>query len=258
MEKKIYLSLLAVLFSIVLLAQNNNAQIKQASVGKGLIYSRERLMFGEVNTSGLVLSYQWGNLKSYYKTSYYQISIGYIKNPKETRSNITSSSFSLGRSFIYGKQNVLLKTSILAGGKKYLTEKDAIKGVAVGISYAIGPELGLLKPYYLDYFNSIEKSGRVNYIKYTPETAAQFLDISNINGSAPFSQGLKEIKIQPGIHAKLGLHFDWGAFDEYVRAIEVGISGDFFIKKTPILIDNTQNKQFFINLFANAQLGKRK
>jgi hypothetical protein len=258
MEKKIYLGLFAVLFSSFLFAQKNNAQIKQSSVGKGLIYSRERLFLGEINTRGLVVGYQWGKLKSYYKTNYYQISIGYLKNPKETRSNVTSSSFSLGRSFIYGKQNALLKANLLMGGKKYLTEKDAVKGVAVGVSYAIGPELGLLKPYYIDYSTASERPGQTNYIRYSPETAEKFLDIPKINGSAPFSEGLNEIKIQPGIYAKLGLHFDWGAFDEYVRALEVGISGDFFIKKTPILVDNTQNKQFFINLYANFQLGKRK
>jgi hypothetical protein len=258
MEKKIYLSILFVLFSSLLFAQKNNAQIKQASVGKGLIYSRERLILGEGNTSGLVLGYQWAKLKSYYKTTYYQISVGYLRNPKETRSNITASSFSLGRSFIYGKQNALLKANLLMGGKKYLTEKDAIKGVAVGISYAIGPELGVLKPYYVEYFSPAERPGKANYIKYSTETAEQFLDISKINGAAPFSQGLKEVKIQPGVHAKLGLHFDWGAFDEYVRALEVGVSGDFFAKKMPILVENTQNKRFFINLYANFQLGKRK
>lgn len=258
MEKRIFLPFLALLFSSFLFAQKNNAQIKQSSVGKGLIYSNERLFLGEINTSGFVLGYQWGKLKSYYKTSYYQLSVGYIKNPKETRSNITSSNFSIGRSFIFGKQNTLLKTNLLIGGKKYLTEKDAIKGVAVGISYAIGPELGLLKPYYLDYFSALDRVGKVNYIKYSTETAEQFLDISKINGAAPFSQGLKEIKIQPGVHAKFGLHFDWGAFDEYVRALEVGISGDFFLKKTPILVETSQNKQFFINLYANLQLGKRR
>lgn len=257
MKKEIKLSFVLLLLSVTLFAQTNNAQIKQASVGKGLIYSREHLFYGEGNTSGFGLGFQWGKLKSYYKTTYYQISIGYIRNPKETRSSITSSSFSLGRSFIYGKQNTLMKANFLMGGKKYLTEKDAVKGVAVGYSYAIGPELGLLKPYYVDYF-STEKPGKPNFIKYTPETAAQFLDITKINGAAPFSEGFKEIKIQPGVHAKLGLHFDWGAFDEYVRALEVGVSGDFFFKKVPVLVENAQNRPFFLNLYANLQIGKRK
>ena len=257
MKKKVTLSIILVLFSAMLFAQNT-PQIKQASVGKGLIYSRERLYFGEVSTSGLALGFQWGKLKSYYKTTYYQVTLGYLRNPKETRSNITSSSFSLGRSFIYGKQNSLMKANLLMGGKKYFTEKDAIRGVAVGMSYAIGPELGLLKPYYIDYFLPIERPLTKNYIKYTPETAEKFLDLANINGAAPFTEGLKEIKIQPGVHAKLGLHFDWGAYDEYARALEVGISGDFFFKKMPILVENTQNRPFFLNLYANLQLGKRK
>ena len=259
MEKKVTISIAILLFSAMLFAQSNNPQIKQASVGKGLIYSRERVYFGEVGTNGMSLGFQWGKLKSYYKTTYYQVTFGYLRNPKETRSSITNASFSLGRSFIYGKQNSLMKANILMGRKKYFTEKDAVRGVAVGMSYAIGPELGLLKPYYVDYFLPIEKPARENnYIKYTPETAEKFLDVDKINGAAPFTEGLKEIKIQPGVHAKLGLHFDWGAYDEYVRALEVGISGDFFLKKTPILVENAQNRPFFLNLYANLQLGKRK
>ena len=258
MKKEIKVSFILLLFSVTLFAQTNNAQIKQASVGKGLIYSREHLFYGEGNTNGFGLGFQWGKLKSYYKTTYYQISIGYIRNPKETRSSITSSSFSLGRSFIYGKQNTLMKVDFLMGGKKYLTEKDAVRGVAVGYSYALGPVLGLLKPYYIDYLSAEKPIKKDNYIKYTPETAIQFLDIAKIDGAAPFSEGLKEIKIQPGVHAKLGLHFDWGAYDEYVRALEVGVSGNFFFKKMPILVENAQNRPFFINLYANLQLGKRK
>jgi hypothetical protein len=81
-------------------------------------------------------------------------------------------------------------------------------------------------------------------------------------GSASFSQGLSEISIMPGFHAKAAAHFDWGAFDELVKAIEAGIQIDVFFKDVPIMIEspnlpNVENSPVFINLYLNLQLGKR-
>ena len=70
------------------------------------------------------------------------------------------------------------------------------------------------------------------------------------------------MSIIPGFHAKAGIHLDWGAFDEFVKAIEAGIMLDVFVKRVPILVENVdivnaENRPFFLNLYLNIQLGKR-
>ncbi len=239
------------LFASLSNAQNSQ-KMRSVGSGKGLIYNRERLFVGEIHTNGGNIAYQWGALKTYYKTTYYQLSLGFLKHPKETRS--MPSNLNVTRAFVYGKQNVLMPLSLVYGEKRYFSEKDNYRGVAVGMSYAVGPNLGLLKPYYIRY----EKSDDKKDIKYSEADSKIFLDKDKITGATPFDRGLNEIKIQPAIHAKLGLHLDWGAFDEYARALEVGFVADYYFKKVPILVDKAQNRSIFVNFYANLQLGKRK
>lgn len=253
------LSLIIVFLGLLGISSNaqNSPKMRSASSGKGLIYNRERLMMGEIHTNGANIAYQWGSLKTYYKTTYYELSLGFLKHPKETRNTLSAANLNPARAFIYGKQNVLMPLGLYYGEKRYFSEKDTYRGVAVGMNYAIGPNLGLLKPYYIEYRTG-DAPKPTDEIKYSEANHKIFLDKEKITGSSSFTKGLNEIKIQPAVHAKLGLHLDWGAFDEYVRALEVGFTADYYFKKVPILVDKAQNRSIFVNFYANLQLGKRK
>ena len=50
---------------------------------------------------------------------------------------------------------------------------------------------------------------------------------------------------------------DWGAFDEFVKALEIGLMVDVFTKRAPILVSD-ENRQVFFNFFLNLQFGKRR
>ena len=237
-----------------------NFQIRQASKGKGLVYNKEKavLIGGRVN--GFALGYQWGDLKTYYKTTFYRVDLGFLRHPKETRVNPSGTTVPTSNSFFYGKQNSFWQLRAGWGEKRYFSEKDANRGVAVGMSYSLGPTLGLLKPYYLT-LNLPEGNGLKlpkNYIKYSEETAKTFLDKNKITGVAPFFTGISETKLTAGGHANLGVHFDWGAYEDFVRSIEAGVEADFFFKKVPILIAKEENRLYFLNLYLHLQLGKRK
>jgi hypothetical protein len=65
------------------------------------------------------------------------------------------------------------------------------------------------------------------------------------------------LSILPGIYGRAGVHVDWGAFDEYLKAVEAGIMLDIFPKKVPIMV-NEENRPFFLNFYISAQLGKRR
>lgn len=268
MKKKILNLLIVTLaFTSTALAQGTFQPRQSNPVDyKGLIYEKETSVDIRLHTNGFALAINFGKLKTYYLTRYYQIEIGEVKHPKEYR-NTFDLNFSPGRdsrSFIFGKQNNLFLIRGGLGEKRYFSEKAKRKGLAVGVSYQAGPVLGLLKPYYLDLNYTNDPSSPADDVvspeKYSPENASDFLNTNRINGASGFTKGFGEISLRPGIQAKAALHFDWGAFDEYVKAFEAGIMADVFFGSVPIMVplENVENSPIFINLYLNLQFGKRR
>lgn len=236
---------------------------------KGIVYDKEFTVDLKLHTNGYALGFNIARLKTYYLTQFYNIEIGEIKHHKEYRQSFdfqTPSSSRVSRAFVFGKQNNFFVLRAGFGEKRYFSEKAKRKGLAVGITYEAGPSLGFLKPYYLElirFANPGEPGGLIiESERFSEATADEFLDINRIYGSAGFSKGLNEISIIPGAHAKAAVHFDWGAFDQFVKAIEAGIMFDFYFQNVPIMVEsemvpNVENRPFFLNFFINLQLGKR-
>lgn len=234
----------------------------------GVVYNKEFSVDVKLHTNGFALGVNIGTLKTFYKTRYYNFEIGELKHPREFRQSFdfqAPNRNEVSKAFVFGKENSFFVLRGGIGEKRYLSEKAKRRGLAVGISYEAGPSLGLLKPYYLELVRIAEQGTPqldIRSEKFSEENASLFLDIHNVFGSSGFSKGLNELSIMPGAHAKFAVHFDWGAFDEFVKAIEAGIMADFYFKNVPImvesdLIDNSENRPFFINLYLNLQLGKR-
>jgi len=229
-------------------------------VAKGLIYTRERAFGADFHTAGLGLSYSAGHIKNYDLTPYWLVELSRLKHPKEYKQTADISGVSNSRPFSYGKQNVFFVLHLLRGRKRYLSEKADMRGVAVGWTYAYGLSLGLLKPYYLnlriDFDPANPQAARIITQKYSADNRDVFLDNRMIVGAAPFTKGLSETKLLPGLHGRIGVLFDWGAFDEMVKSVDVGIRLDLFPKAVPIMVE-TRNYPFFLNLYLHFQFGKR-
>lgn len=233
---------------------------------QGIVYDRETTVDFKLHTNGYALGINFAKLKTYYLTRYINFEIGELKHHKEFRQSFDfqAQASRVSRAFIFGKQNNLLVLRGGIGEKRYFSEKARRKGVAVGVSYSGGPALGLLKPYYLELRSADISNGlMIRSEKYTEDNAATFLDISRIHGSSGFAKGLSELSIRPGVYGKAGVHFDWGAYDEFVKAMEVGIMFDVFLQSMPIMVEsplaeNVENRPYFVNFYLNLQLGKRK
>ncbi len=228
----------------------------------GIIYNRETAFGLMVHTNrGIGPSLEFGRLKTYYKTTVFSLSISELKHPKEYKQSPNNSRGRAYRSYIYGKQNNLLAVRAGWGVKKYFSEKAKQKGVAIGMKYTFGPTLGILKPYFLALSRPDPDNpgqGRIRHEKYSAENKDIFLDTyGRILGASPFLKGIGQSGFVPGGHVSLALHFDWGAFDEMVKALEIGAQLDVFAKKAPILVSE-QNNQMFLNFFVNLQFGKRR
>ncbi len=249
------------LLTVSAVSAQANFQIRQASPqSKGLVYNKENAVLIDGKTNGMSVGYLWGDLKTYYKTTFCKIDFGYSRNPKESRVSPPGITIQTSNSYMYAKRNSFWQLRGCWGEKRYLSEKDAAHGVAVGMSYSFGPVLGMLKPYYLQLRSSENSTTKVvdNYIKYSPETANLFLNKEKIAGAAPFFTGLGEMRFVPGAHVNVGVHLDWGAYEEFVRSIEVGLAADLYARNVPIMVANNQNRPYFFNLYLQAQIGKRK
>ena len=241
---------------------------------KGVVYNKESTFDMTLHTTGFGLAFaaNFGTIKTYYKTKYYHFQIGELRHQKEERQSFDYNNPVGGsrssKSFFFGKKNSLY---VLRGGmgiKRYLSEKADEKGLAIGFSYEGGVTLGLLKPYYLELIYPVDGNDPerdVKSEKYSAENANLFLNSNNnsIYGASGFAKGLNEIRPVPGIHFKMGAHFDWGAFDEMVKAIEAGFMIDVFYKKIELMVENdaivnAENRPFFVNLYITLQLGKRR
>lgn len=270
MKRKLFYTL-SLLFCVGFAAQAQGTfQPKsQDTTPKGIVYNKEFAISFQAQTNGWGLGLDLGTLQTYYKTRYYHFSIGELKHSREVRSDFqrpTRAGLVSPRSYIFGKQNNLYPVRVGLGTKRYLSEKAKDKGVAVGINYEFGPTLGLLKPYYLEIYQteSINSQG-TRSVRYSEATAAEFADPSRIFGASGRFTGFGELQTTFGAHGKFSVHFDWGAFDEFIKALDAGVMVDVFLQKTPILIDGAninnevvENRNVFINLFVNLQLGKRR
>jgi hypothetical protein len=235
---------------------------------KGIVYEGEwSIDLRLLTPRALALGVNIGRILSYDRTRFFNIEIGNLRHPQEYRQSFDQffTNPRVSRSFVYGKQNnaYLLRGGV--GEKRYFSEKAKNRGLAIGVSYQVGANLGLIKPYHLELIRSNETGPAEPYIStepYSVDNANLFLDLSRIVGAASFSEGLTDLQVMPGFHLKAAAHFDWGAFDEFVKAIEAGINVDVFFKDVPIMVENElvphlENRPIFLNLYLNLQLGKR-
>ncbi len=262
---KIYTTIL-----LFLLAFSMNAQrILQPKLVeldlKGVIYKKEWSFDLRIHENGYSIGYNTGEVLTYKKSKYYQLELGIMKDIREKRQNKNYSFNPVSglRAFTYGKINSLLVVRGSIGFKHYISEKAKRKGLAVGYSYSFGPAVGLLKPYYLSLIyrpSETEVGTQYRNEKYSEENANKFLNFNDINGAAGIFEGIAETKVVPGIQGKVAAHFALGAFDEYVKAIELGLMTDLYIKRIDLMAPSAgyNNKPYFIKLFANIQLGMRK
>jgi len=225
---------------------------------KGILYKNEWSVDFRLHENGASFSYNSGKIKSYYQTNYYQVELGYMKDPREKTQTKISSSGRSG-SFSYGKINNVINIRVGVGRKRYLSEKEKRKGLAVGYTYEIGPSIVLLKPYYLNLFERQDGTVVLVEERFSEENRDRFLDLNTISGKTSFFKGFDELSVRAGLQGKLGAHFAMGAFDKYVKAFETGFMFDLFPTKIPILVETDQvsNKQYFVRVYLNLQFGTR-
>jgi hypothetical protein len=217
---------------------------------EGVIAYRKSFVFGaKMINDGYGAFLEMGRASSVKKSMLYQLEFGERKNIKEDKQ---SNPFINSIPFIFGKENFFYPVKLGAQQQILLGNKSNKNGVSITGNYGGGLSLALLRPYYLQ----VQKGNDFVYVKYNSPDSSLFLN-GPIVGGPTFGKGWSEITVTPGLYAKTSVRFDYGKYNEVVSAIEVGITGEYYTKKIPIMIQIPE-KQFFFSGYVAIIFGKRK
>ncbi|WP_370539297.1 hypothetical protein [Algoriphagus sp. AK58] len=212
-------------------------------------YDKEYLFGLNKNTNGGLIGglvFKAGTRIDDSQFSFWGIELSNVKNPKEARYNTV-----LGNSYIFGKSNYLYAIRPHYGRELILFKKAPNQGVQVSALGAIGPTLGIIAPYYIEYaVNRVETVTE----QYDPEIHQSRF---NILGTGRLFQGLGQSDVAFGATVKAAINFEFGVFKSSATGLELGYMLEGYSKEIP-LIPTTENNQIFQSAYLTFFYGFRK
>jgi hypothetical protein len=227
---------------------------------EGVPSFRKQTVWGfRFNNDGYGGFYEQAKMKTPYRATIFQFEFNEKKHPKEdkqsTGNNLGGGFVVLGSPFVYGKQNIFYQFKGGIGQQIMIGGKGNKNGVAAYGIFAGGISLGLLRPYYIEVESPVGSS-QFKKIRYSQADSAEFLGAGIVGGTG-LSKGWNEIKVVPGLHAKIALRFDWARFNTTLSAIETGFNFEWYTKKIEQMV-NVGPKNLFLNGYIAICFGSRK
>jgi hypothetical protein len=190
--------------------------------------------------SGLIGGFAFRYSKAINETMYHSFSLELtdVRHPKEQRrpSRLT------GEFFTPGKRNFLYVLRPQYGREWVLFKKAEERGIQVNAIGAIGPTIGIVAPYIIDYQFTNEI---IRTEQYDPAIHTSF---EAVLGTGSFAQRLTDAKIQLGASLKTSLALEFSAFKGSQVGFEAGMMIDAYSKKVEIM-GLAQNKQIYPSAF---------
>lgn len=169
-----------------------------------------------------------------------------VKNPKEVRYQTV-----LGNSFIFGKSNYLYSIRPYYGREIIVGKKAPQQGVQVSLLGAIGPTIGIIAPYFIEYAVSRVETVRE---QFNPEVHQSRF---NILGPGRVFEGVGGSEVAFGANAKVAVNFEFGVFKSNVTGLELGYQLEGFTREIP-LMPTTENNQVFQSVYFTFFYGFRR
>jgi len=234
---------------IILLSFIVNISFAQEEEAGDYEYDREVLFGVNKNTNGGLIGgvyFKLGNRISDDLFEFYGLELVNVKNPKEVRYNTQ-----FGNSYIFGKSNYLYSIRPHYGRELILFKKAPQQGVQISILSAIGPSIGVIAPYYVEYIVNRTQTVRE---QYDPQNIRSRFDVT---GPGRIFEGIGESELAIGAHAKAALSFEFGVFKSNVTGMELGYLFEGFHKEVE-LMPTVENRQFFHSVYFTLFYGFRK
>jgi hypothetical protein len=206
--------------------EGSNLNVLYRNDASGKIYA---------STRGLGMLYRRGKHVTGKSRSYYEIDIQNLRHPKEVK--VVGAAENRKR-FVYGKLNSVLMVRGAFGFQNVIYSKADNKAVEVRFSYSAGPAFAFAKPYYVQVYRQnrpiIGPRTDPDEVKFNSENFTQ----DSVVGRGTFLKGLAETTIYPGLTGKFNLSFEYASYTDFIRAIETGVTVDFFPKALPMMARN--------------------
>lgn len=254
--KKLFNSFLFTFILLGLITVNAYSQVSDDidSVENMIIYSNEH--FGQViaHNLGMGVGYRIGKNTSAFNTRIFTAEIVTMRSWKQIKT--INPYYSNSKRYVYGKMNEVFNLRAGIGFRKLLNDKPYWGGVELRWITDAGASIAFEKPYYI-YVIKIEQGAGGNYL-YNIETELFDPNTSwdDIYGRAPFTKGLNEIKLVPGIYLRSGFSFEFGEIKTRIKAFEAGGMVEFFPGGVSIMADNGE-QPFFITFYLAYSFGHR-
>jgi hypothetical protein len=217
---------------------------------QGVINYTRQTDFGvKLVSDGYSLFMDIGRAKSIKRSVLYQVEIGERKNPKEYKQNPGDPSYS---PIILGKENFVYYLKMGVQEQYLLANKANKNGVNITCNIGGGISLAILRPYEYQSIDSTD--GSIKYVQFN--TLLTDPNLFYLGGPS-LGQGWEDLSLTPGVYGKAALRFDYGHYTKTVTALEIGVSGEYYTKKIPIIY-GSDPQQFFLTAFVDVLFGWRK
>ena len=220
------------------------------SVANRVLLKKEYTIGLTIHNLGFGLNFRKGINKTFFNSRIIEIEIVSMKHPKQIR--VINPYYYDAKSYVYGKLNQVYILRAGYGSKRLLNRKPYWGGIELRALYMGGISVAFAKPVYLYFWD--ETYSYVKEEKYNPDN--YYHSSEYIYGRAPFTDGLGELKVYPGVYAKAGLNFEFGALNTKIRALEAGGIVEYFPIAIPIMAKNPA-QNFFVTFYINFSFGKR-
>ncbi|MEM1136426.1 MAG: hypothetical protein AAGI07_11355 [Bacteroidota bacterium] len=215
-----------------------------------LLYRREFVYGLNFNTNGGLLGglmFKHARVINKFMFHSFSLEIVNVKHPKEIRTQSPAT----GSSYVNSKRNYLYVIRPQYGREIVLFQKAKEQGVQVNWITAIGPGIGIVAPYLIDY----------NYdndlIRTEQFDSRIHIDPRRILGTGRFTESLSQAKIQIAGSFKTSLSFEFGTFKNNVTGFEAGFMLDAFTNEIEIIADGN-NRSIYSSAFLTFFYGIRK
>jgi len=217
-----------------------------------LIFNKQSVFGIKLATDGYGISYEKAKFKTNARAMLFQFELNEKKSPKDHKVAAAGYNGYNFNSVVVGKLNNFYEFKLAVGQQHLIGGKGNKNGVAVTLNYTGGFSLAILKPYYVQV-QDIQSDRDPFKSTYPTIIDSGFTEL----GASGFTVGWDKVSITPGLNAKTALRFDYGRFNQSITAIEVGVTGEYYFKKIPMLY-LVPYKNFFFNAYLTILFGKRK
>jgi len=233
---------------------------------QGEIDDQQKIFFRNESTwalsaysNGYALNYRYAKRLNGFNHQLFEIELAEIKHPKEIK--LTSYFINNSGRFVYGKINQFYTIRFGYGLQKEIYSKLDKGSVAIRYNLIAGASVGILKPIYYEVLFKAMPLDTFADQKFQDIVARDM-----IVGRAAFSKGFNEAMINPGAFLKLGYSFEFSQRDERVKALEVGLLSEVYLREAQIMYSEEKrdflynifldNRHIFISLFVSYRWGK--